>query len=249
MGLSSSPKAIQVLAAERNWEMTPGDMVRLFDIRVPGPEKGGIFDRIRGSKRRRARKSVELIAQLERGYTNNHGHIYPQWVTFLMAKNRSPRINQLIAEFIDAVGSTHDGWEKRFARKFGLVYAAIVLGIKAGILPSTKEFALDVVSKCHNRARRAAMTPSEAMIDAARRLNRFITRDGRMVDARRDGGITSVPETCVAIRYVRNGRLTIALLDKALNHLLPSKRVKATFTTALREAGVIPAGHGHAGTI
>jgi hypothetical protein len=93
------------------------------------------------------------------------------------------------------------------------------------------------------------MTGPEAVRCGARRLNRFITRNGRMVDARRHGGVTSISERCVAIRYFRDGRLTMGVLDKALNQLFPAKRAKTAFTVALREAGVIPAGHGHAGTV
>jgi hypothetical protein len=47
--------------------MTPGDKVRLFNIPVPGSNKGGIFDLITGPPTERAKRSVKLIAELERG--------------------------------------------------------------------------------------------------------------------------------------------------------------------------------------
>jgi hypothetical protein len=74
-GLCSSPKPISTLAMENGWDMTPGDKVRLFNIHVPSSNKGGIFDLITGTHAQRAKRSVKLIADLERGYQNHHGHI------------------------------------------------------------------------------------------------------------------------------------------------------------------------------
>ena len=99
-GLSSSPRPIAQIAAENHWEMSPGDKVRLFDISVPGPAKGGIFDRIDGTAAVRAKRSVKLIAKLERGYANHHGRIIPQWVLYLMRKDRSKRIVELTDELM-----------------------------------------------------------------------------------------------------------------------------------------------------
>ena len=134
-GLSSSPRSIAEIAAENRWEMSPGDKVRLFDISVPRPAEGGIFDRIDGTAVVRAKRSIKLIAKLERGYANHHGHIIPQWVLYLMRKDRSKRIVELTDEFIEHVVAGGNGWEKRFALKFGLVYAAMALAVRCGILP------------------------------------------------------------------------------------------------------------------
>ena len=67
-GLSNSPHSIARLAHEHRWNMTAGDKVRLFNISVPGPSKGGIFDRMGCDPSDRAKRSVELISKLERGY-------------------------------------------------------------------------------------------------------------------------------------------------------------------------------------
>jgi hypothetical protein len=84
-GLCSSPKPISTLAMENGWDMTPGDKVRLFDIRVPRSSKGGIFDLIAGTPTERAKRSVKLIKDLERGYQNHHGHVVSEWALYLMA--------------------------------------------------------------------------------------------------------------------------------------------------------------------
>ena len=105
-------KTVIGLAAERDWHLSPGDKVRAFNIKVPSFKKGGIFDRLHGSSSERARQSIDLIARLERGYSNNHGQIIPVWVTFLMRKDRSGQIINLVKKFTDQVGATRDGWGK-----------------------------------------------------------------------------------------------------------------------------------------
>ena len=59
-GLSSSPKSIAALAADHGWKLTRGHKVRLFDIKVPGPKRGGIFDRIPGPVSKHAKKRIVL---------------------------------------------------------------------------------------------------------------------------------------------------------------------------------------------
>jgi Domain of unknown function (DUF927) len=94
--LSSSPRSIPWLARQSRWTMTAGDKVRLFNISVPGPQKGGIFDRMDCKSAERARRSVELISKLERGYSNHCGHVMPAWVIHLMAEDRSKRTIELM---------------------------------------------------------------------------------------------------------------------------------------------------------
>src|SRR5450759_511818 len=141
--------------------MSPGDKVRLFDINVPPPEKGGIFDRIPGGPTERAKRSVQLISKLERGYSNNHGHIFPKWIAHLLSKNFSPPIVKAVNEFVRHVGAENDGWTKRFAQKFGVIYAAMKLGVNSGLLPWPAELPLQVATKCYQRARKGAMSEAE----------------------------------------------------------------------------------------
>jgi Domain of unknown function (DUF927) len=137
-GLSSSPRSIARLARDNRWTMTAGDKVRLFNISVPGPDKGGVFDRMKCEPAERAKHSVELINKLERGFTNHCGHVIPLWVQHLMAEDRSAEIIELVDKFVHHVGASGHGWEVRFAQKFGVVYAAMNMGIDAGLLPWPK---------------------------------------------------------------------------------------------------------------
>ncbi len=232
--------------------MSPGDKVRLFDISVPGPAKGGIFDRIDGTAAVRAKRSVELIAKLERGYSNHHGHIIPQWVLYLMQKKSSKRVLELTNEFIEHAAAGRNGWEKRFALKFGLVYAAMVLAVRARLLPWPRDLPLKVATECYRKARNAAKTSQEHIAAASGKLHDLIMNGNRVVDAitsNRSGRPIKIPDGCVAIRYRKEGQTKIGILDDALLDTLGSKRAKSVFTRKLQKAGLVADGHGHAGTV
>jgi hypothetical protein len=251
-GLCSSPKPISKLAMENSWNMTPGDKVRLFDIHVPRSNKGGIFDLIAGTPTERAKRSVKLIKDLERGYQNHHGHVVSEWALYLMAKDRSKQILKLVNEFIEYVGAKHDGWETRFAQKFGYIYAAMMMGIKAGLLPWPDSFPLQVVTRCYRKARRSAKTAKEQAIEAAAKLHRLVLNEDRVVDgpsAKGHNTAIKITKRCIAIRYRKNGRRKFGVLDDALLKLLGSPRAKAVFMKFLATAGLLRGGHGHAGTI
>jgi Domain of unknown function (DUF927) len=249
--LSSSPRSIPRLARENRWRMTAGDRVRLFNISVPVPIKGGIFDLIDCDPNDRAKRSVELISQLERGYSNHCGHVIPAWVLYLMAEDRSRRIIELMNKFVERVEARGHGWEVRFAQKFGVIYAALIMAIDAGLLPWPRGLPREVVTKCYRKARNSAKTDQERAAEAPARLNRLLKKDGGLVDAvagRRGHGPIKLPPKCVAIRFIKEGRIKYGVLDAALVKLLGTEKAKAMFTKGLAKAGLVLNGHGHAGT-
>ena len=247
-GLTSSPLPIPELAADRQWTMSPGDKVRLFDIGVPGPEKGGIFDRIPGGAARRAKRSIQLIAKLQHGYMNHHGHTVPEWVMYLMSEDRSEQIIQLVDSFIDHVQARGNGWEVRFAAKSGLVYAAMQMATDATLLPWRPNFALKVARKCYRKARVAARSRDERANDAAMTLRRLIDQPGSIAELGTNRRPIKITEQTVAIRFSKNDRPKVGILDRSLLKLLGTKKAKETFVKMLKDAGLLGAGHGHAGT-
>ena len=246
--LTSSPKPIPQLAAENRWIMSPGDKVRLLDIGVPSPEKGGIFDRVKGDAAKRAKHSIRLIAKLHRVYTNHHGHTISSWVAYLMADDCSKRIIQLVDAFIDHVDGRGNGWEVRFATKFGLVYAAMQMATDAGLLPWRRSLALKVARKCYRKARAAARAQNERKIDPVIQLQRLMRKAGSVVDRENDHRPLKITDSTVAIRYRKNGRLKLGVFDAVLLKMLGSKKAKDTFAKSLQDAELISSGHGHAGT-
>jgi Domain of unknown function (DUF927) len=245
-GLSSSPRPISVLAEEAGWTMSEGHKVRLPDIAVPGPKSGGIFDRTPGNRGERAAKSIELIKELERGYLNNHGHVFQAWLLYLMRKDRTRKIFALVQRFVDRVCISKQGWEVRFARKFGIVYAAMILGISAGILPWTREFAFSVAKRCYRNAQKSASGEQRSR-DVLHGLQRLIDDHGIDVALNQRKPI-DLPNDPFVLRYRKKGRRKYGLLDATLQDLCGSTKAKTALTDALAEAGILSGGHGHAGT-
>jgi hypothetical protein len=247
-GLTSSPRPISKLAAENHWQMTPGDKVRLFDIPVPDPERGGIFDRVSGGSDRRRKRSIKLISKLQRGYMNHHGHTVPEWVHYLMVQNRSGRVCELVKRFIDRVAANADGWEVRFATKFALVYAAMKMGTEAKILPWPRRLALKAATKCYRKARaEATQEPIYKPTRAATILCDHLQKLGSIVD-RDSKKPTEITDRTIAIRYEKHGRTILGVLDAPLLKLLGSKKAKKRLASVLEDAGVLDRGQGHAGT-
>jgi Domain of unknown function (DUF927) len=244
--LTSSPRPIPQLARENRWPMSPGDKVRLFDISVPGPKKGGIFDRAKGDNAQRAQRSIELIAKLQGGYLNHFGHTIPLWVQYLMATDLSKRIQHLVDHFVDHVKARGNGWEVRFAIKFGLVYAAMQLGTDAGLLPWPQTLGLKVANKCYRKAHAAARGHTERVNGAATKLLRLLKQPGRVVD--RGGEPIKLTNRTLAIRYKLNGHTNLGILDHALLKVVGTGKGKQAFGKKLTAAGVAKGGHGHAGT-
>jgi hypothetical protein len=250
--LSSSPKSVFRLARENRWTMTAGDKVRLFNISVPGPDKGGVFDRMKCDPAERAKHSVELINKLERGFANHCGHVIPLWVHYLMAEDRSAEVIRRVNEFVEHVDAGCHGWEVRFARKFGVIYAAMTMGIDAGLLPWPKSLPRKVATKCYRKARNAAKTDQERAAEGIVKLRKIVEEDGRLVDAsNRDQADRpiKIPSKSIGIRFSKEGRLKYGILDASMTKIFRTKRAKALFTKRLAKAGILADGHGHAGTV
>ena len=250
-GLCSSPKSIAALAAQHGWKLTRGHKVRLFNIKVPGPGKGGIFDRIPGPPTTRAKRSVKLIAKLERGYNNNHGHVFPEWILHLLSRDHSAEIVHLVEKFVQQVGAQDHGWENRFARKFGIVYAALKLGVCSGLLPWPKNLPLLVATKCYRKAREAAKSDRERERDTPRKLVRLVGQSNRVVVVRNlsNNKPVKIKPRTIALQFKEGGKVKLGVLDGALRAILGSNQAKKIFTAGLTSAGLVATGHGHAGTV
>jgi hypothetical protein len=204
---------------------------------------------VKGSAR--AKRSVQMIKQLERGYLHNQGHVFPKWVAHLLSNDMSSEIAAAANKFVEKVGAGHEGWERRFAQKFGLIYAVMKLGVDISLLPWSAGLPLKVAKKCYRRARKAAVIPTESQKRFVERLIKLIALPGRLVDVDKSKGKHPVklPSTCVGIKYFRDGRLKVGLFDAALMKLLTTRKAKSSVMSGLATAGVVSPGHGHAGTV
>ena len=166
--------------------------------------------------------SRSLIKELERGYTNHCGHVIPMWVQYLMAEDRSAEIIKLVDKFVHHVGAGGHGWEVRLAQKFGVVYAAMKMGIDAGLLPWPKSLPQKVATKSYRRARNAAKTDQERAAEGVGKLRKLIEADGRLVDAsdrdQADQPI-NIPSKGIGVRFTKGARVKYGILDAAMTKI------------------------------
>ncbi len=242
--ISSSHIPISQLADKIGYQLTAGDQARVFNITVPGPKSGGIFDRLSGSKKKKARKSVRLIAKLTSAYQNNTGHVFPEWIAYLIRKDRSVKIERLVKRFTESVVDRTDGWEVRSAEKFGYVYAAMRLAVTAKILPWPKKLPLEVAKHCYFNARRCVQLPGDtSQRQQLRELGQLRDSAGRVAVVTQNNGPVRISDKCIALEFQNGGERQFGLLPAALVAVVGADvTAQKALISYLKAEGVIEAG-------
>jgi hypothetical protein len=161
-----------------------GAQVRMIGNPVPRGGNGGIFNRIKRPRRRTLALSTKLARQVEDTIETNYGVAMPSYLEKLVLERRkrgrrlARRIRRIVDKFVDRVGADTDPWERRFAVKFGIVFAAAILLSEFGIGPWTKKRAYAAIKTVYKKARAACASVNEATDALIRRLGRLM-RAGR----------------------------------------------------------------------
>lgn len=163
-GVSTGPDALAEIA-QRIGSKRSGERARFFDLAVPPSAQGGIFGATLSGTREVIEDSAEVIAKIESAITENHGVLLDAWIKFLLSKDQSARVRSLVAEFVKMTAGGERGLETRIARKFGVMYAAGVIAIEAGLLPWPVDWARDAVRYCYDLAR-DARDPNASAVEA-----------------------------------------------------------------------------------
>ena len=246
-GFSSSLEPFDAEAIKAGFIRSAGEKYRLIDIPVPGQAAGGIFDRIEGTDEYRKNEAASLISKLELGVATSYGVLMSSWVEFLIAERRASRVHMLVMEFVKRIAPNAGGQEGRLAKKFGVIYAAGVLAINAGLLPWSENESMRVVKKLYLLARRSlvsdadlAITRLKTLADASNNQDTFPKHNGQMIE---------YSETTLGIRTRYDGHGVCCIRDKELGKLAGSKSVKNALQKLLEGAQAIAKAPGAAGTI
>lgn len=197
-----------------------GEQVRCFDL--PAGERG-YFDRAGHSK-----LSADIIARrINEGLHEHHGAGLKAWINWLtkqdearLAKRLSARIDRFV-ETVSASGPL-SALETRAARKFGLMYAALAMGGKAGIVGISSRKALKSCRKAFHTAMAAAVAadPEKALNALKSALNAkhalVKTFQGAKAVQRH---IRKHPDW-LAVDTKRNGKRVIGLYPPSLRKVL-----------------------------
>jgi hypothetical protein len=248
-GFTSSPKSLGEIAADINWRRSKGEQVRFIDIPVGPVSKGGIFDRLEGSDVERVEQGKSLIKQLEPGLAQNYGLIYPVWINFLLEEDRSRRLVKLTNEFVERVAGFGDGWDERFARKFGVIEAAGRLATEAKIVPWPDSWSSQAVLRCYRRAVRATRTDEELAEKTIRLIASLSQNPERFPRVGQDGPTEMrFDDRTLGIRTMYRRREVCGMRDEQLYRLAGGRVGGKAVIRELRQRDVLVGGHGHAGT-
>lgn len=217
------------------WEKQ--DQARFISIPVPPLAEGGVVDMADGEDPTAA---AALIKRLEEGLRKHYGKALRRWVRRVWTHR--DRVNPLIEEFVTKVGVT-DPYEKRIARKFGLVYAAGQIAVETRFLRWDKDVPLRATQRLFERAlenmegshrSRALEALAHALSDPE--LFPDIGSRNRLELEKN--------QTFCGLRFTRSGEEFIAIRLQKLPSILNGAGTGDGLVRTLENAGLLAKGHG-----
>ena len=250
IGQSSGPVGAAVLYAEAGCKMTEGEAVRFFDVPVPPREEGGIFDQLQGDEMSRSQQAKHIIKALERELLRQYGHIFRAWITFLGKDDYSNEIIEKTDAFVALVAPHGDGYEQRFARKFGVFAAAGQIATEAGFFDWPDDWALEAVKTCYFRAHAVAFKHKRLAHRLVKAIVAEAERPGALKDvAAKPNVIFCFSEKTLGLLTDHKGTEVIALRDEKLLAMAGGNAtVLDAFKDLMKTEGLHVGGHGHRST-
>lgn len=247
-GMSSSPHPLEQYYIEaRKKKRTKGQQLRMFDIPIEntGDARIGIFDLLDVGTEEAGKAIREILKDLEEGMAENYGVALPRWIRFLTSDEVRGRIKTLIDEFAEATRIDYSGPEVRLTSKFGLVYAAGVLGIEADILPWTVDHVMKAVRLCCERARRQTRVVVDPLKPAFQQLASKLRSKKAFPDFPESRTFSSkVYKAMLGFREKKGGKTLVAIQQDKLATFLNSELDARELLAELHKAGLGEGGHG-----
>jgi hypothetical protein len=154
-----------------------GDRVRLIDGPARVSETLGIFERLPTD----VSDPVAFAQAIEAGCAAHYGHAGPAFIKrFLAGRERwLRRIDRWREAFLVKAEVPSDAWERRFAARFALAYAAGRMAIKMGILPWKPAHFRSAIITCYRDANQGISNSPTRIVDAVSQVHEKLrTREG-----------------------------------------------------------------------
>ena len=181
--------ALQVLSTGENPLDDPtkqarrpeGAQVRMIPIPVPPGGKEESSTVSRALTRQGVESAGNLQAVSRRQSESNFGVIMPEYLQKLVPERPKlgSRVRKLTDTFVEKMHAEQDPWERRFAEKFGIVFAAAILLSEFGVAPWTKRRARIAITAIYKRARGASASADEAADALVRKLRKLVKKGKR----------------------------------------------------------------------
>jgi hypothetical protein len=244
-GLTTSPPDLEKIAESLKWKRTDGERARFISIPVGPVSKGGIFDRLTGTDAERVEKGKELTQRQEKGIAQNSGLIFPLWIEYLLEADRSKRLVDFVERFVRRMTSHGNGWDDRYARKFGVLYAVGRLAVEAGILPWPKDLPFKAFARCYRRSIGAIRSDEVLGEKVIQLIASGSTDPGRFVPAKsgKRAPIT-LGARALGIGTTHRGKKVLAIRDETLCKLAGTRAVAKAAIKKLQQKKILVGGHG-----
>lgn len=156
--LSSGEASITGLADRVGRRRLRGDSVRMIDLPAVRIKGRGVFDLLPSDRR-----TATVASRLERGVGENYGVAGKAFVEkYLASKEKSIGLaKSWIEQFMVKSGVSQQSWERRFASRFALAYAAAMLARTFKILPWSEGRLFKALSSAWADARSAVQGEAE----------------------------------------------------------------------------------------
>jgi hypothetical protein len=226
--------------ASRTGRKAFGERARFFDLRLPSNENGGFLGPAFGGAIMSAEDRRRFVDKVESTIAENHGLLLAAWVENLLANDRAPIIRQHVDEFIELVAGGENGLEGRIARKFGVVYAAGVLAVEAGLLPWPPEWPLKVVRYCYDLARDERDPDRRSVERGIAEIARSLKDQQRFPKHSAKRGAPFFGEAALGLMIMRNGRKRSLLCQDRLRVVgIHDPRIQKKMIEKMRELGML----------
>ncbi len=218
-----------------------GAQVRAIGISVPSGRKGGIFNRVKGSEKQRMKKSADLVAGLEQAIAENYGVAMPAFLNAIVPKKSevSEAVKKLISDFLTKVGvGESTPWERRFAGKFGIVYAAAHLMAEYQIGPWSEKRATLALKRLYRRARSATVSPAEATDAFVRRIGKLVSA-GKRFPSIGKGEHSNAKGTWGMVRKIGASKRAVLIRHSRMKHLVKPAAASTLVLAELDTRGIL----------
>ncbi|MBM6596499.1 DUF927 domain-containing protein [Microvirga pudoricolor] len=215
-----------------------GERTRHIDIALPNGRRG-IFDCLDAENLNRASDYAE---QIEATIRDHHGVALRPYIESLINnwEPASREAKQVIEDFLINEKVGRDPWEQRFARKFGIVLAGMVLAVHCRVAPWTEDHARESVQRAYKSALKALRATHEVGDVFVAQLTNALDHGCFPILSKGEPLPETQRETAWGFRRkVKEGRIFVVVDPARLKPLASSRPLRAALLDLFVEKGLL----------
>ena len=212
-----------------------GERLRHIDIPVLD-HPAGIFAGLKSDDPEKAgQDGGKLARKVEQAIADHHGTALRPYIHALLSDDGiAEHARSIVEAFVAEVGADGDGWEARFARKFGMVKAGMLIAAEHGLAPWDAKSVGSTVKRIYRRARHAVRSTDEQASHLLAKVRKW-NNDGRLPSIKKG---EQLPKGTYGFsrRHSTHGAI-VAVAPARIDELIPSKPAREAALDHLIQVG------------